>query len=70
MAKSFSQLLEEIAKQYGVSMSEVRADMEKLIDEAWDNADETARAEQRKLFPNGKPTIEEFIVEMAKKVQD
>ena len=70
MAKNFSQLLEEIAKQYGVSIFEVKAEMEKAIDEAWNNADETARAEQRKLFPNGKPTIEEFIVEMAKKVQD
>jgi len=36
------------------------------IDAAWSNPDPMIQARQRQLFPNGKPTIEEFIRVMAK----
>jgi len=68
MAKNFSQLLEQIAKQYGVSVFEVKTDMQKALDEAWNITDEKIKAEQVKLFPNGKPSLEEFIAEMVVKI--
>ena len=54
-------LFEKIAAQYGISVSEVTREMRVAIDAAWNNPDPAIRARQRQLFPNGKPSIEEFI---------
>ena len=60
-----SGVFEQIAAQYGVSVSEVIRDIQVAVDEAWDNPDPAIRARQRQLFPNGKPAVDEFIRVMA-----
>ena len=64
MAKEKSPV-EQIAAQNGVSVDEVMRDMQSAIDATWDTPDPMAREKQRKLFPKGKPSIEEFIRVMA-----
>ena len=59
----------KVSVQNGVSVSEVAHEMEAAIDDAWDNPDPTIRARQETLFPNGKPSIENFIRVMAKQIE-
>jgi len=59
-------VFEQIAAQYGVSVSEVIRDIQEAVDAAWNNEDRAIRAKQRQLFPKGKPSAEEFIRVMAK----
>jgi len=63
-------VFEQIAAQYGVSVSEVIRDMQAAVDDAWDNPDPAIRARQRQLFPDGKPSVEEFIRVMANEVNN
>lgn len=54
----------KIAKQNGVSVKEVKDEMQKALDEAWDNPNKSAdvRFNQMKVSSNGtKPTVDEFI---------
>ena len=62
-------IFKENAKQHGVSVAEVMRDIQEAIDEAWNNPDPAIRESQRKMFPNGKPSIEEFIKAMAKQMK-
>ena len=52
---------QKIAKSHVVSPSEVKQNMQEAIDEAWNNPNETIKNNQLRLFPNGKPTVEELI---------
>ena len=67
--KQSNELLKKIAAQHGVSVDGVVREMQDLIDATWDNPDPTARKKQRALFPNGKPSIEEFICVVAKQIK-
>jgi len=63
-------IFEQIAAQHGVSVTEVIREIQIAVDAAWDNSDPAIRTRQRTLFPNGKPSVEEFIrviAEQAKK---
>lgn len=55
-----------LALREGIPSEEVRKRMQESIDAAWDSQDPDGQAYQRQLFPAGKPTLEEFIVRMAK----
>lgn len=50
------------AKHYGVSVEEVRREIQASIDEAWRTNSLSAMKLQREMFPDGKPIPEEFIV--------
>lgn len=52
---------QEIAMSHGVSACEVRQEIQRTIDAAWNSADPEVREKQRSLFPKGKPSVEEFI---------
>ena len=52
--------LAAVAAQEGISLAEVERSIQEAIDAAWD--DPTAREEQLRLFPTGKPTPTEFII--------
>ena len=57
-------ILREIARANGVSVKEVREEIQKAIDEAWKNSsnDDVTAAYQRKIPCKGKvPTPEELI---------
>lgn len=58
------------AKNFDVSTPEAYDEMQKAIDAAWDTKDELALKRQKELFPNGKPTVEEFIAVVSKKASD
>ena len=66
--KQSNELFKKIATHHGVSVDEVVRDMQDTIDATWHNPDSEAKKNQQKLFPNGKPTVEEFIRVMAKQV--
>ena len=58
--------IKSAAKNNGVSEQYVRDEMQKALDAAWNSSDEEALKRQRELFPDGKPTLEEFIRRVAK----
>ncbi len=62
--------IKKTAKNHDVSEEHVREEMQKAIDAAWDTKDELALKRQQELFPNGKPTVEEFIAVVSKKASD
>ena len=62
-------VFEQIAAQHGISVEEVVREIQAAVDAAWGNPDPAIRARQQQLFPNGKPTVEEFIRTMAKQVE-
>lgn len=59
--------IKKTAKNNGVSEQHVREEMQKALDEAWNTTDEEALRYQKEMFPNGKPTIEEFIKKVSQK---
>lgn len=61
--------LKRIAREHGVPFDEVRQEIQAEIDQVWDNDDLSVMVERRKLFPNDKPTPEEFIVKLAMQTQ-
>jgi hypothetical protein len=46
-----------------------KKEIKKAIDMAWQSPSEEQKAFQEKYFPNGKPTVEEFIKTVADLVQ-
>lgn len=63
-------VIERTAKRFGVSVVELYGEMQKAIDSAWDTKDELALKRQQELFPNGKPTVEEFIAKISKRTSE
>lgn len=61
-------LLKTIARQHGVSVAEVRAEMQATIEDARNNPDPEKQAEFSKYFGSRTPTPEEFIYTMTKKL--
>ena len=68
MDKDLAKILEKVAKKYGTNIFEVIAEIQTSIDDAWDGFDAETLKKQQELFPNGKPTIEEFIRTLADKI--
>jgi len=62
-------LLKVVARKYGVSVAQVRAEMQTTIEEARNNPDPEKQAEFRKYFGDRTPTPEEFIYTMTKKIK-
>lgn len=54
-----------VAAKEGVSVAEVRRKMQEALDEAWATADPAAQQRQRELFPDGKPSLEKFLLTLA-----
>lgn len=61
-------VIKKTAKNNGVSEQHVREEMQKALDAAWNTTDEAAMKRQKELFPNGKPTLEEFIQKVSRMV--
>ena len=62
-------LLKTVARAHGISVAEVKAEMQATIDEAQNNPDPEKQAEVKKYFGNRTPTPEEFIYVMTKKLK-
>ena len=54
-------ILKQVARLRGISVSEVREELEIAIEEARNNPDPDAQAEFHRLFGNKTPTPEEFL---------
>lgn len=59
--------IQATAAKEGTSFEEARRQMQLALDEAWAVTDPVTRRRQNELFPEGKPTVEEFILVLAKK---
>ena len=57
------------AKAGGMSLTEVRENIEVMIDEAMNSTDPEVRANFKKYFGNKRPTPEEYIYTIAKKTK-
>lgn len=60
-----NQLIQDLAKSKGRPASQIRKEMREAIDAAWQTSDPAAQARQRQLFPEGKPSLELFILRLA-----
>lgn len=61
-------MFKEVARIHGISVSEVKEQMQVAIDEARNNPDPEKQAEFQRLFGNRTPTPEEFICVTSKKL--
>lgn len=62
-------LFKVIARQHGISVKEVKAEMQKTIDEARSNPDPEVQANFKKYFGNKRPAPEEYIYIFIKKTK-
>lgn len=62
LEKVGAEAIRKVAEHHGKSEKVVRRELEQIIDATWASSDPEAKLMQSRLFPNGKPTPEEFIV--------
>jgi len=63
-------LIEKVAAKNAISKEEVLREIQSTIDLAWNHDDPSIRARQQALFPNGKPSIDEFLSVAIKQVMN
>lgn len=69
---SMRSVYRKVARKNGVSVKEVKEEMQKAIDAAWDRTDKPAECvrNQNTFLPTGeKPSVEEFICVAAEKMK-
>lgn len=59
------EIIRRVAERYGVTTDEVRREMQAALDATWAGQ---GGSERDVLFPNGKPSLEEFVVTLARNV--
>lgn len=62
-------VIRTLAQRDGVKPEDVRASMQEAIDAAWENQDPAIRWKQLQMFPAGKPTVEAFVLRLAKELK-
>lgn len=66
--KDTKHYIKAVARQRGISVAQVRAEMQEAIETARNNPDPEKQAEFRKYFGDRTPTPEEFIATVTKKL--
>ncbi len=60
---NIQKILENIAVQNGVSVAQVRQDIQDALDQGWNSTDENVKAYWRKIpAKHEKPTLEEVLL--------
>ena len=59
------EIIRKVAERYGVTTDEVRREMQAALDATWAGQ---GGSERDRLFPNGKPSLEEFVTTLARSV--
>lgn len=67
--QNIKKMLKLGAKAGGVSFVDVQADIEATIDEAMTSTDPQVQENFKKLFGNKRPTLEEYIYKITKKIK-
>ena len=62
-------MLKTGARSGGVSITDIRADIEATIDEVMTSTDPQVQENFKKLFGNKRPTSEEYIYKITKKIK-
>ena len=68
-SKIFEEIINQVSDTYQVSTVKCKEDMQKVIDNVWQNEDKKGKNNRDKLFPNGKPTVEEFILTLSEELK-
>ena len=68
-SQGFQQILARVAKTSEEPQEKVEKDLQSLLDATWNNETNPAKENLRALFPNGKPTLEEFVLGLASQVK-
>lgn len=64
------QIIRDVADANGQTEAEVRGQMQALLDISWNQDDPGMRAKLDALFPDGKPSLEEFILILSGEVRE
>lgn len=63
-------VIRRTAGHFGESELQIRKDMQEALDAAWATDDPAAKELQERLFPGGKPSLEQFIVTMGRYIKE
>ena len=63
-------VIRRTADHFGESELQIRKDMQEALDAAWATDDPAAKKLQEELFPDGKPSLEQFIVTLGRYIKD
>ena len=70
MSREFERILQSIAIQNNTTVHAIRREMQAAIDEAFESPDPAARTAWKDIpFRGDRPTPEEFVAHMARKLQ-
>lgn len=67
--RNIKKMLKTGARSGGVSITDIRADIEATIDEAMTSTDPQVQENFKKLFGNKRPTPEEYIYKITKEIK-
>ena len=67
--RHIKKMLKTGAKADGASLADIRTDIEATIDEAMNSTDPQVQENFKKLFGNKRPTSEEYIYKITKKIK-